>query len=68
MYAGVRWITNWIFNSWNNRIKQVKIEYSIVGMIGIRGSKYLIVGMNWNRIFNSRNDRNDRIRQIGIEY
>jgi hypothetical protein len=45
MYAGVRQITNWIFNSWNNRIEQVKIEYSIVRMIGIHGSKYLIVGM-----------------------
>jgi hypothetical protein len=45
MYAGVRRITNWIFNSWNNQIKRVKIEYSIVGMIGIHGSKYLIVGM-----------------------
>jgi hypothetical protein len=41
----VRRITNWIFNSWNNRIKQVKSKYSIVGMIGIHGSKYLIVGM-----------------------
>jgi hypothetical protein len=45
VYAGVRRITNWIFNTRNNRIKQVKIEYSIVGMIEIHGSKYLIVGI-----------------------
>jgi hypothetical protein len=43
--AGVR--PNWIFNSRNNQIKRVKIEYSIVRMIGIRGSE----------IFNSWNDQ-----------
>ena len=33
---------HWIFINW---ARWIGIEYSIVGMIGIRGSEYLIVGM-----------------------
>jgi hypothetical protein len=36
VYAGVRWITNWIFNNW---ARWIGIEYSIVGMIGLGGSE-----------------------------
>jgi hypothetical protein len=42
VYAGVRQITNWIFINW---ARWIGIEYSIVGMIGIHGLAYLIVGM-----------------------
>jgi hypothetical protein len=36
MYAGVRWITNWIFINW---ARWIGIEYLIVGMIGLSRSE-----------------------------
>jgi hypothetical protein len=47
---------NWIFSEWNDWIRQIGIQYSIVGIIGLCGS---------DLIFNSGNDQ---IRWIGIEY
>jgi len=41
MYAGVRWITNWIFINW---ARWIRIEYLIVGMIELSRSEYSIVG------------------------
>src|SRR6266436_408717 len=34
VYAGVRWITNWIFINW---ARWIRIEYLIVGMIRLSG-------------------------------
>ena len=34
-----------IFNSQNDQISWIRIEYSIVGMIGLGGSEYSIVRM-----------------------
>ena len=34
VYAGVRWISNWIFINW---ARWIGIEYLIVGMIGLSG-------------------------------
>jgi len=54
---------NGIFNNQNDRIRQIGIEYSIIGMIGLGGPELNIVDRN--RIFNSQNDW---IRCVGIEY
>jgi hypothetical protein len=44
VYAGVRWITNWIFINW---ARWIGIEYLIVGMIGICGLEYSIVSIEY---------------------
>jgi len=44
VYAGVRQITNWIFINW---ARWIRIEYLIVGMIGICGLEYAIVGTEY---------------------
>jgi len=47
VYAGVRWITNWIFINW---ARWIGIEYLIVGMIGICGLEYSIVSIEYLKV------------------
>ena len=44
VYGGVRWITNWIFINW---ARWIRIEYLIVGMIGLSGPEWLEY-VDWN--------------------